>query len=364
MLVMAMVAMNLIVLGTAVRVFSAYRSVTRDQAVPPAVTTSAFTYQGRLQHNGQLFTGACDLTFDLFDASSGGKLIAGQDLKAMPVTAGLFTVVLDFGADAFNGGPRWLETTVQCDETEGTWTLAPRQPITVAPIALSARNLTTDASPQLEGTPADPLDALFSAVNNGGGPGLRGRSKNGGAGVDGSSPSGAGVIGFSSTGPGVSGNTSHGSGVYGYGYYSDAVGVTGEGNNGAPAMKAKGNAVQDPAFGGWAKAMLNVNKFGSIQQCYSGVTGAAYYGLTNPNNTSLNCGFTVSWDRSEPGYYKITFDFPISNRFFAVTPHYAGSDNFYVSAQPTLANDYDLAVFVWSLDHSSPADNGFWIVVY
>ena len=42
-LVMAMVAMNLIVLGTAVRVFSAYRSVTRAQAVPLAVTTSART---------------------------------------------------------------------------------------------------------------------------------------------------------------------------------------------------------------------------------------------------------------------------------------------------------------------------------
>lgn len=72
----------------------------------------------------------------------------------------------------------------------------------------------------------------------------------------------------------------------------------------------------------------------------------------------------MSWNERFPGYYKTTFDFPITSRFFAVTPHYAGFDNFYVSAQPTLDNDYDLAVFVWSLDHASPADNGFWLVVY
>ena len=361
MLVVALLVVNLIVLGTAVRVIGAYRSVAPHQTAPLTVTASAFTYQGRLQHNGQLVTGPCDFSFDLFDASNAGNLIGGQELKAMPVTAGLFTVVLDFGADAFNGGPRWLETTVQCDEAEGTWTLAPRQPITVAPIALSARSLTTDAAPQLEGN-AD--DALLSVINHGDGPGLRARSDNG-HGVIASSPTGAGVIGTSGTGPGLSGNTTHGTGVYGYGYASDAVGVTGEGNNGAPAMKAKGNAVQDSDFGGWAKAMLNVNQYGSISECYNGVTGVAYRGLGDPNNTSLDCGFTISKD-SLPGYYRIRFDFPIGNRFFAVTPQYAGFDNFYVSATPTSGNDteQDLAVFVWALDHAEPADNGFSIVVY
>jgi len=313
MLVIALLVVNLIVLGMAVRVVGAYRSVAPYQTAPLTVTASAFTYQGRLQHNGQLVTGPCDFSFDLFDASNAGNMIAGQDLKAMPVTAGLFTVLLDFGADAFNSGPRWLETTVQCDEAEGTWTLAPRQPITVAPIALSARTATSDASPQLEGTPSEPLGAMLSAINDGDGPGLRGQATTG-AGVLGLSTSGAGVYGISNTGPGLAGSSNHGSAVYGYGYYSDAVGVTGEGNNGAPAMKAKGNAIQTADSFGLVKALLNVTSFGDVSQCYNGVTGQ--------QTGTGDCGFTVN--HVYTGVYIINFGFKVSDRFIVVTPRNGG----------------------------------------
>ena len=68
MLVITLLVLNLVVLAVAVRVVEAYRSVVPYQAKALTVTTSAFTYQGRLHHDGQPVTGPCDFSFDLFDA--------------------------------------------------------------------------------------------------------------------------------------------------------------------------------------------------------------------------------------------------------------------------------------------------------
>ena len=94
---------------------------------------TGFTYQGRLQQNGQPFTGSANLVFKLFDAPTGGNLLGTQTLNGVTVSAGLFTVLLDpnseFGANAFNGQRRWLEVTAN-----GTL-LAPRQALTATPYA-------------------------------------------------------------------------------------------------------------------------------------------------------------------------------------------------------------------------------------
>lgn len=94
-------------------------------------------YQGRLDADGEPFNGSANLSFHLFQSESGGSPIAGPiTLSSWPVVNGLFQVELDFGPNAFSGGQaggdeRYLEIVV-----DGL-TLAPRQRVTAAPIAIT-----------------------------------------------------------------------------------------------------------------------------------------------------------------------------------------------------------------------------------
>src|ERR1051325_9510684 len=116
----------------------------------PAVVLSqgtAFTYQGRLTQGGGPVTGNCDFIFRLYDADApGGTQIGSDEPKAnVFVSAGVFTVVLNstglFGASAFNGNDRWLDTQVRCPAGGGSYAvLAPRQQLTAEPYALQSRS--------------------------------------------------------------------------------------------------------------------------------------------------------------------------------------------------------------------------------
>ena len=80
--------------------------------------TTAFTYQGKLTDGGSAPNGNYDLTFQLFDTStvgSGAQLGATLNLNSVPVSSGVFTVQLDFGAcpSCFNGANRFLEIAVR-----------------------------------------------------------------------------------------------------------------------------------------------------------------------------------------------------------------------------------------------------------
>jgi hypothetical protein len=99
---------------------------------------TAFTYQGRLDDNSQPAGGSFDLRFTLFDAITNGNAVGGAVVLAdVQVTAGLFTVNLDFGAAAFVGNARWLEIEVRPGGSGGAFTvLAPRQELTPGPNAL------------------------------------------------------------------------------------------------------------------------------------------------------------------------------------------------------------------------------------
>lgn len=107
----------------------------------PAQST-AFTYQGHLHHAGTPATGLYEISFSLHDAETNGSTIGTPvTLAPVPVTNGLFTATLDFGAAAFNGANRWLELSVTVfNSDQPVVTLAPRQPITAAPHALYAAN--------------------------------------------------------------------------------------------------------------------------------------------------------------------------------------------------------------------------------
>lgn len=90
-------------------------------------------YQGRLDADGEPFSGSANLSFLLFNAESGGQVVAGPvSLNNWPVVNGLFQVELDFGPNAFSGSAeRYLEITVN------GLALSPRQRVTAAPMAIT-----------------------------------------------------------------------------------------------------------------------------------------------------------------------------------------------------------------------------------
>lgn len=105
---------------------------------------SAFTYQGRLMANGQPADGIYDLRVALYDQGVGGTALALVTNRPMQVSGGLFTVTLDFGLQAFDGNPRWLELAVRTNGASGPYfILNPRQPATPTPYAITAGTITS-----------------------------------------------------------------------------------------------------------------------------------------------------------------------------------------------------------------------------
>ncbi len=122
------------------------------QVEAPAVAAgTAFTYQGQLKNNGVGVNGTCDLQFSAWDEAGSGTPPTGgnqigltQTASAVTVTNGLFTTVIDFGAGAINGDARWLQIAVSCPAGGNAFTtLAPRQALTAAPLALALPGLYT-----------------------------------------------------------------------------------------------------------------------------------------------------------------------------------------------------------------------------
>lgn len=109
-------------------------------AVQADPVTTEFTYQGRLQDNGQPANGLFDLNFQLYKELSGGSAILFPvTLEDVPVEGGVFSVTLDFGSLAFAGEARWLEIGVRDFDSSGAFdTLSPRQALTATPYALYA----------------------------------------------------------------------------------------------------------------------------------------------------------------------------------------------------------------------------------
>lgn len=103
---------------------------------------TAFTYQGRLNDGSAPANGNYDLQFTLFNTNQFGfpaALILTN--AAVPVNNGLFTTTLDFGSGVFTGSNLWVELSVRTNGNGAFTTLAPRQPITPTPYAITAANL-------------------------------------------------------------------------------------------------------------------------------------------------------------------------------------------------------------------------------
>ena len=118
--------------------------------------TSGFTYQGRLTDGGLPANGNYDLQFALFDAADGNNQIGQTKIvSSVPASAGVFTVMLDFGANAFSGANRFLEISAQPSGAGAFTLLTPRQPITSTPYAVrSSSTASADNAQQLGGVDA------------------------------------------------------------------------------------------------------------------------------------------------------------------------------------------------------------------
>lgn len=98
-----------------------------------------FTYQGRLNDNGQPANGSYDIRSSIYNAAAVGTLLAEDVDLDVPVENGLFQIVISAPASTFNtGGTRWLQIEVSPAGT-GNWTkLLPRQEIRPVPQAIYA----------------------------------------------------------------------------------------------------------------------------------------------------------------------------------------------------------------------------------
>jgi hypothetical protein len=92
--------------------------------------TTAFTYQGSLSANGSPANGVYNLTFNLYNAATGGTpLTAPVQINNLTITNGAFSVDVDFPGQ-FTGQQCWIEVTVN-----GGTPLLPRQPVNSVPVA-------------------------------------------------------------------------------------------------------------------------------------------------------------------------------------------------------------------------------------
>ena len=127
-----------------------------------------------MQDGGVPAVGDFDFEFRLFVDPIGqaqvGSFIALEDI---PLTAGRFTVKLDFADGVFNGDQRWLEKSVRpgVSTNPGDFViLNPLQNITTVPYAQYALNGSSDGSDHshssLDAADVNPVDAL-RVDNNG-----------------------------------------------------------------------------------------------------------------------------------------------------------------------------------------------------
>lgn len=127
---------------------------------------SGITYQGLLAFGGVATQGTCDMRFRLWDSLSDGTQVGStQDVAAVAVERGTFTVVLDdagqFGATAFTGAERFLEIAVRCPAGGGTYTtLAPRQRLTAAAYARYSLSASSVHGQAVSATPPSPGQIL------------------------------------------------------------------------------------------------------------------------------------------------------------------------------------------------------------
>jgi len=184
------------------------------------------------------------------------------------------------------------------------------------------------------------VSAAFVGASSSSGAAINGTStgtSGGSDGVDGvtTSAGASGVAGI---------NNSGGIGVYGTG----GVGVFGTGSS--FGMQTDSNVQQALSAGGWVKAMVYSDGFGSIGSCFnSTLPGAAA--------TTPPCGLTVSHPGT--GSYDVTFPFSVAGRFASAT---AASDAVSFNVFPPTSNVIELAG--WGVIDGMLTDCAFYLIIF
>jgi hypothetical protein len=116
-------------------------------ALPALAQDTAFTYQGRLLESGGPAHGEYAMRFNLYSTETGGAPTGDPvEVDAVPVSEGLFTLRLDWGATVFENPDLWLEIEVRTNSAEAAYVLlSPRQKLTPTPRALVAGHATVAA---------------------------------------------------------------------------------------------------------------------------------------------------------------------------------------------------------------------------
>ncbi len=133
---------------------------------------TAITYQGRLNDVASSATGLYDFMFLVYaDTNASVPLVSGYPVAAVPVSNGLFTATIDFGAGVFDGSERWLRISVRSNGVVEYTVLSPRQKITATPYAVMAGTAAVVTTPPgMAFIPAgaftmgDTLDGLSDAL--------------------------------------------------------------------------------------------------------------------------------------------------------------------------------------------------------
>jgi hypothetical protein len=256
------------------------RPAAEPSSAPQVPVGTGFTYQGQLKSGGNPANGQYDLQFKLYDALSGGTQVGSTlTVSNQTVTEGLFTVPLDFGANAFQGDARWLEIAVR-QTGGGTYTtLSPRQPLTAVPYAMSLA--TGSSGAVISTTVAGP--ALAITNSNTIGIGVLGYDLNG-YGVYGNTGGGYGVYGNSSGGTGVRGNSTSGTGYGVWGSSSGSgYGVYGAGGTGVRGESTSGDGVYGTTSSSASRGVYGVNNSNGDGVRGSSNGGIGVYGISSSN---------------------------------------------------------------------------------
>lgn len=109
----------------------------------PLHASAPFSYQGRLEKDGQAVAGGeYSMRFTLYSAVEEGDLLGGPLEQSVLVEGGVFTAVLDFGEAAFAAdASRWLQVEVKGPAEEDYTLLSPRTRVLPAPRAVSSKTV-------------------------------------------------------------------------------------------------------------------------------------------------------------------------------------------------------------------------------
>ena len=274
----------------------------KPDAVEAAITTK-FTHQGQIKRNGILYNGTCDMRFTLWDAGTAGAQLATYiPPTQIPVSDGVFTVEVDFGA-SFTGQTRWLQAEAKCADDAG-YTNLPRVALNAVPYAMSlvpgAVISTTGALGLTVRAPNGNPIVAYGGANGYAAVYGSDTSATGGYGLYGLSVKGTGVYG-QSTSVGVWGKSTSAVGVYGT---SDTyAGVWGESANDEGVRGVSHNASHggvvgiNDAVGGIAVYGIAPN--GGYAAWFNGRTKTKVVEITG--GADLAELFRVSEDKTEPG---------------------------------------------------------------